>query len=139
MSIEENIAVLEKFNQILGQFWENGDVTLFDKVVAQDSVIHQPGMPNNLEGLKQVLPAFRSAFPDFRVLEFEAFSEGDKIADQIVWTATHTGELMGISATGKTITVKEMHISRVKNGRIVERWGLWDQLGMMQQLGAVPQ
>jgi predicted ester cyclase len=51
---------------------------------------------------------------------------------------THEGELMGIPATGKQVEFTETHISRIANGKIVERWGEWDVLGMMQQLGAVP-
>jgi steroid delta-isomerase-like uncharacterized protein len=136
---ETNKKILEKFNQAMTQFWQSGDSSVFDEVVAKDCVIHQSGMPTNLEGLKQVLPAFRAAFPDFKVLEVEMFGEDDKVADRITWTATHTGELMGIPATGKTVTVKEMHLSRLKGGKVVERWGQWDQLGMMQQLGVVPQ
>jgi steroid delta-isomerase-like uncharacterized protein len=135
---ETNKKILEQFNQIMGQFWQSGDANLFDEVIAEDCAIHQPGFPPNREGLKQVLPAFRTAFPDFKVLEFEMLAEGDKIADRITWTATHQGELMGIPATGKTITVREMHVRRFAEGKIVEHWGQWDQLGMMQQLGVIP-
>jgi predicted ester cyclase len=138
MSIPDNKAVLEQFNQVMGQFWQTGDTSVFDAVIAADAVIHQPGFPPNREGFKQALPAFRTAFPDFRVLEFETFGEGDQVADRVVWTATHTGELMGIPPTGKTITVRETHIRRFAGGKIVEHWGQWDQIGMMQQIGVIP-
>jgi steroid delta-isomerase-like uncharacterized protein len=136
---EINKAILEKFNQIMSQFWQSGDAKLFDEVIAEDCAIHQPGFPANREGFKQVLPAFRAAFPDFKVLEFETVAEGDKIADRVTWTATHKGELMGIPATGKTVTAREMHIRRFADGKIVGHWGEWDQVGMMQQLGVIPQ
>jgi steroid delta-isomerase-like uncharacterized protein len=139
MSVEANKAVLEKFNQAMGEFWQSGNAEVFDAVMAADCVIHQPGLPPNLAGFKQVLPAFRSAFPDFKVLEFDMVAEGDKIADRVTWTATHKGELMGIPATGKTITMREAHIRRFANGKIVEHWGEWDQMGLMQQLGVIPQ
>ena len=138
MSDKANKAVLDQFNQVMGQFWQSGNADLFDQIMAADCAVHQPGFPPNLAGFKQVLPAFRSAFPDFKVLEFEAWEEGDKVADRVVWTATHKGELMGIPATGKTITVREVHIRRVASGKIVEHWGEWDQMGMMQQLGVIP-
>jgi steroid delta-isomerase-like uncharacterized protein len=138
MSVETNKMILEKFNGVMVQFWQTGDAQVFDEVIAENSVFHQPGFPADREGFKQVLPAFRTAFPDFRVLEFETFGEGEQIADRIVWTATHSGELMGIPATGKTITVQEIHIRRFANGKIVEHWGQWDQMGLMQQLGAIP-
>jgi steroid delta-isomerase-like uncharacterized protein len=137
MSLADNKAVLEQFNQAMGEFWQTGDTSVFDAVISEDASIHQPGFPPNREGFKQALPAFRTAFPDFKVLEFEAFAEGDKIADRVVWTATHRGDLMGIPPTGKTIMVHEIHIRRFRNGKIVEHWGQWDQVGMMQQLGVI--
>jgi steroid delta-isomerase-like uncharacterized protein len=139
MSVETNKIILEQFSQAMGQFWQTGDANVFDAVIAEDAVIHQPGFPPNREGFKQALPAFRTAFPDFQVLEFEAFGEDDQVADRIVWTATHKGELMGIPPTGKTITVRETHIRRFAGGKIVEHWGQWDQLGLMQQLGVIPE
>jgi predicted ester cyclase len=123
MSVEANKDILGQFNQVMGQFWQTGDADVFDAVIAADAVIHQPGFPPNREGFKQALPAFRTAFPDFRVLEFETIGEG---------------ELMGIPPTGKTITVREIHIRRFAGGKIVEHQGQWDQLGMMQQLGVIP-
>ena len=53
-------------------------------------------------------------------------------------TVTHNGEFMGIPATGKQVTIAEIHIVRIVNGKAVEHWGQADQLGMMQQLGVVP-
>jgi predicted ester cyclase len=139
MSVEANKEILNRFNQLMGQFWQSGDANVFDEVIAENCAFNQPGFPPTREGFKQVLPAFRAAFPDFKVLEFEMLAEGDKIADRATWTATHIGELMGISATGKTITVKELHIRRFADGKIIEHWGAWDQMGMMQQLGVIPQ
>ncbi len=132
-------AVLQQFNQVMGEFWQTGNADLFDQVIAEDCEIHQPGFPPNRAGFKQVLPAFRTAFPDFKVLEFEAWEEGDKVADRTVWTATHQGELLGVPATGKKITVQEIHIRRFAGGKIVGHWGEWDQMGLMQQIGAIPQ
>jgi len=56
------------------------------------------------------------------------------------WTAhaTHKGELAGIPATGKLATVTGMGVDRILNGKIVESWGLFDQFGMLQQLGVIP-
>jgi predicted ester cyclase len=114
----------------------NADV--FDEVLAPDFVYHSPGAPADLEGFKQFLPMFRAAFPDMRGTVEDLIAEGDKVVDRITFQATHQGEMMGISPTGNTVTVTEMHISRIAEGKIVERWGQTDMLGMMQQLGAVP-
>ena len=51
---------------------------------------------------------------------------------------THKGEFMGIAPSGKSITIQEIHIGRIANGKMVEHWGLEDALGMLQQLGAIP-
>jgi predicted ester cyclase len=75
---------------------------------------------------------------DLRYTVEGLFAEGDKVADRMTWQATHQGELMGIPPTGNTIRGEELHISRIAEGRIVERWGQGDNLGMMQQLGIVP-
>ena len=56
---------------------------------------------------------------------------------RITFHGTHQGELMGIPATGKRISVNEIHILRIANGQAVEHWGVEDSLGMMQQLGIV--
>jgi predicted ester cyclase len=94
--------------------------------------------PPDLESFKQFLPMFRTAFPDMSPTVEDMIAEGDKVVDPLTWQGTHQGELMGIPPTGNTVTVTEMHIYRISEGKIVERWGQPDLLGMMQQLGAVP-
>jgi steroid delta-isomerase-like uncharacterized protein len=135
---EENKAVAQRFNELIGEFWRTGDADAFDEVLAPDFVYHQPLTPPDLEGFKQFLPMFRAAFPDMRYTVEDLIAEDDKVVDRISWQATHQGELMGIPPTGNTVTVTEMHISRIAEGKIVERWGQADMLGMMQQLGVVP-
>ncbi len=138
MSAEENKAVVRRFNELIGEFWRTGNADAFDEIVAPEFVYHQPGTPPDLESFKQFLPMFRAAFPDMRYTVEDLIAEDDKVVDRISWQATHQGELMGIPPTGNSVTVTEMHISRIAGGKIVERWGQPDMLGMMQQLGVVP-
>ncbi len=138
MSTEENKAVVQRFNELIGEFFRTGDADALDEVLAPDFVYHQPGTPPDLESFKQFLPMFRAAFPDMRYTVEDLFAEGDKVVDRLTWQATHQGELMGIPPTGNSVTVTEIHISRIADEKIVERWGQPDMLGMMQQLGAVP-
>ncbi len=138
MATEENKAIVQRFNELFGEFWRTGDADVLDEVVAPEFVYHQPLTPPDLEGFKQFLPMFRNAFPDMNYTVEDLFAEGDKVADRITWQATHQGELMGIPPTGNSVTVTDMHISRIAEGKIVERWGQGDNLGLMQQLGAVP-
>jgi predicted ester cyclase len=65
-------------------------------------------------------------------------AEGDLVAGPWRATGTHQGELMGIPATGKPISISGMGMDRVVDGKIVESWGNWDAMGMMAQLGVIP-
>jgi predicted ester cyclase len=96
------------------------------------------GMPPNIEGMRQVLPAFRAALSDFAITMGESVSSGDMIAYRMSFTATHSGEFMGVPATGKKVTVSETHLDRITNGKIVSHTGDLDMLGLLQQIGAVP-
>jgi steroid delta-isomerase-like uncharacterized protein len=135
---EENKAVIRRFNELVEQYWRTGDADAFDEVVASDFVHYSPGLPPDLEGMKQALPMFRGAFPDMRLTEEDMIAEGDKVVDRVTVRGTHQGELMGIPPSGNQVEFMETHISRIADGKIVERWGQWDALGMMQQIGAVP-
>ena len=135
---EEKKAVVRRYNELVEQYWRTGDADAFDEVVASDFVHHAPGLPPDLEGMKQALPMFRAAFPDMRLTVEEMIAEGDKVVDRVTVRGTHEGELMGIPASGKQVEFMETHISRIADGKIVERWGEWDALGIMQQIGAVP-
>jgi steroid delta-isomerase-like uncharacterized protein len=136
---EENKAVVRRFNELVEEYWRTGDADAFDEVVAPDFVHHAPGLPPDLEGMKQTLPMFRAAFPDMRLTEEDVIAEGDKVVDRVTVRGTHEGELMGVPPSGNRVEFMETHISRIADGKIVERWSQWDAMGMMQQVGAVPE
>ncbi len=135
---EENKAVVQRFNELIGEFFRTGDANALDEVLSPDFVYYQPGTPPDLESIKQFLPMFRAAFPDMSYTVEDMIAEGDKVVDRLTWQATHQGELMGIPPTGNSVTVTEMHISRIADGKIVERWGQGDNLGLTQLPGVVP-
>ncbi len=141
MTAEENKAIARRFVEVLQEFFRTGDVDLMDSVLAENVVQHVSGLPpeaQSLEGFKQLLPALPQAFPDTLFEVEDLVAEGDKVALRFNWTATHQGEFFGIPPTGTRATVTEMHMFRIADGKIVERWGEWDALGLMQQLGAAP-
>jgi predicted ester cyclase len=111
-----------------------------DGVLAADVVQHIAGLPpeaRSLAGFKQPLPALPRAFPD-TVFELEHLvAEGDMVAFRLIWTTTHQGEFFVLPPTGRRATVTEMHMLRLAGGKVVERWGEWDALGLQQQLGAI--
>jgi predicted ester cyclase len=65
-------------------------------------------------------------------------AEGDKVVTRWIERGTHQGELMRIAPTGNQVRVDRITISRIEDGKIVEEWEMYDALGMMQQLGAIP-
>ncbi len=97
-----------------------------------------PGLPEGREGRKMFYSAFLTAFPDLHVHIEDVFAEGDKLVTR--WSAhgTHDGELMGIPPTGRKASLGGMAIDRFENGQSVEHWEVFDQLGLMQQLGVIP-
>jgi predicted ester cyclase len=123
---------LEVFNQ--------NKFELIDELVAPDFVERytQPGVPPTRDGLKQFSKTLKTAFPDLRYTIEDTIESGDKVVHRLSATGTMSGELNGIPATGKRATWTEIHIGRVANGKVVEHWGLVDQLGMLVQLGVVP-
>jgi steroid delta-isomerase-like uncharacterized protein len=142
MSAEENKIIARRFVEALQEFFRRGDADLVDSVLAENVVQHISGMPpevQSFEGFKQLLPTLRQAFPDTLFEVEDLIAEGDKVAFRLIWNATHQGELFGIRPTGNRATVTEAHIFRIADGKVVERWGEWDALGMMQQLGAIPE
>ena len=138
MGLAENKAVIGKFvEEVLNQ----GRLERADELVALDFVELDPlpGQQPGREGLKQVIAAFRTAFPDIDWVIEEMVAEGDKVFSRFTWNGTHRGEFFGVPATGKQITVKGAVIDRVLNGQMVDSRILMDGLGMMTQLGVVPQ
>jgi steroid delta-isomerase-like uncharacterized protein len=134
---ERNKAVVRRFIEEV-QNKKNMDV--FDELNAEDFVnlSAPPGMPTDREGGKMYLGGFLSAFPDSKVTVDDMIAEGDRVATKKTLTGTHTGEFMGIPATGNRVTLQFVDILRLRDGRIIEHWLSMDQLSFMQQLGVIP-
>jgi steroid delta-isomerase-like uncharacterized protein len=80
----------------------------------------------------------RSAFPDCRMTVEDVVAEGDQVAYRWTFSGTHRGELRGIAATGKRVSISGINVDRIAHGKIAEHWSQADVLGLLQQLGAVP-
>jgi predicted ester cyclase len=81
---------------------------------------------------------FQSAFPDLRYTIENIIADGDMVAERMRFEGTHRGDFQGLPPTGMRVSFTGMQISRMSGGKIVELWGEFDALGMMQQLGAIP-
>jgi steroid delta-isomerase-like uncharacterized protein len=136
MSTEENKAIAMRAVEAINA----GDMSLFESLLAPDGVEHAapPGMPPTRETALQFMTMLRAAFPDLRYTIEDVIAEGDRVVQRATARGTMKGEFLGMPATGKSATWGEMHIVRVKGGKIVEHWASVDQLGMLQQLGLAP-
>lgn len=134
MSKEQNAAALTKFAEAVA----SGNYDLFDEVVAPDSIDHDPapGQVAGPKGYRALFTELRSAFPDMKAEPIELVADDDAIAFAYTLTGTHQGPFMGIPATGKKVKIRGLQISKFSNGKMVERWGSSDQLGILQQIGA---
>jgi steroid delta-isomerase-like uncharacterized protein len=133
MGKEENLAALGKFAEAVNT--RNFD--LFREAVAAENVEHDPapGQGPGPEGYRTFFSAMTKAFPDMKVALDTMVADEDSLAFAYTLTGTHQGPLMGISPTGKKVSIRRVQISKFRDGKMVERWGSSDQLGMLQQLG----
>ncbi len=139
MTIENNKAVAHR---MIDEVFNHGNMSLADELLSPDYIEHDelpPGVPAGREGLKETILMMRAGFPDFAATIEDIVAEDDKIAQRITWTGTHTGDFMGIQATGKSVSIQVLDIFRMVDGRIVEHWGLMDSMSLMQQLGIMPE
>jgi len=119
----------------------SGQVDEFAEILADDFVEHEetPGLEPTKDGVKQLFHMYRAAFPDLRMEPEDILVSGDKAVARVRATGTHQGELMGIPATGRSVDIQLIDITRFgDDGRAIEHWGVSDTMGMMQQLGVAP-
>jgi steroid delta-isomerase-like uncharacterized protein len=137
---EENKQIARRVPE---EVFGKGNLDVVDELVADDFVNHDPSIPPEVpggrEGLKTFAQVYLTAFPDLKIKVDDQVAEGDKVVSRWSASGTHQGELMGIPATGKQSEVTGITIDRIVGGKIVESWNNWDTLGLLQQLGVVPQ
>jgi predicted ester cyclase len=136
MSTQYKTAVQQLFEKGFNQ----KEMSAFDAYFSPALIDHAlpPGLPTGFEGRKIFVSAFLSAFPDIQVYAEDTVTEGNKLVTRWSARGTHKGDLMGIPATGKEVSITGIAIDRFENGQSVEHWEIIDQMGMMQQLGLAP-
>ncbi|MDX2590741.1 ester cyclase [Streptomyces sp. WI03-4A] len=138
MAQQTNIAAQTAF----GEAVVTGDLDALDEIVAPDAIDHDPapGQGPGPDGYKAMFGQLRAAFPDLNVQVEHLMATEDELAFAYVITGTHLGPLMGWPATGRKVSYRGMQISRFdSDGKLVERWGSSDELGMLRQLGLADQ
>jgi len=135
MSTESSKAVVQRFRDALNA----GDLDGAFAVFAPNAIVHMQSAPEPLtkEGFKQLGQLILSAFTGGVATVEDMIADGDKVVSRLTFRGTHTGDLMGIPPTGKSVTISETIIDQIADGKIVESWRLFDQMTMMQQLGVI--
>jgi steroid delta-isomerase-like uncharacterized protein len=136
-TIQQNKDTVTAF---IGALFTKGDLGAVDDYLAEDFVNHDPplGRAADREGMRAVAAMFRGAFPDWHSEMELLVGEGDLVVEQFTASGTQQGELFGVPASGQAVSMPGINIWRVRQGRIVERWGRLDELGLLRQLGLAP-
>ena len=133
--VQSNENTMRRFVE---QVINNGDFTVLGEVVHPNYVHRSPDqLLQGPEALRDLLTAYRTAFPDLHVEIEELVSSGNRTAISFVLSGTHESDLMGIAATGRKVKVNGMILSHFEDGKIVGEWELLDQLALFRQLGIV--
>ena len=140
MITEENKAVVRReFEEMFNQ---GGNLDAAEDFYAPDYVGHEPttGDIRGIVGARQFAANYRAAFPDLEATIEDQLTEGDTVVTRFSVRGTHQGEIEDLGpATGNRMEVTGITIERFANGKIVEDWSIFDALGMMQQLGLIPE
>jgi steroid delta-isomerase-like uncharacterized protein len=138
MTTTTNKQLVEDF---IGALFTDGDLTAVDRYLDPDFVNHDPplpGSPDGAAGMRQAAEVFRKAFPDWRSDLQHMIAEDDLVAEHFVAHGTHCRSVMGETPTGQEVALRGVNIFRIAGGKITERWGRLDDLGLLQQLGLAP-
>ena len=114
------------------------DPDLVDRFVAEDYLNHNDFVADGREANRQFWAAFFTGLPDVSVTMEDLVISGDRVVGRFSYRGTHTGDLMGIPATGKPVEMRSIDIWRVQNGMFVEHWDELNLLQLFQQIGAIP-
>lgn len=127
MSVADNKAVVRR---LWDEVWNKGDLAVADEIFDEVYAAHE----------KAYVPIFRAGFPDARFAVQDMIGEHDRVVTRFTVSGTHLGSFRGVEPTGRSVSVDGIWIHRIEGGRIVEGrdWGQADWLGLLQQIGAIP-
>lgn len=133
--LQENKRIARR---IIEEVIDGRNLTLADELIAQDYVEHSPsqGLPPGREGFKRWIVQVHTGFPDWQHSIEDMIAEGDRVVVRNVARGTHRGEFMGIAPTGHRVSEPGIDIMRIVGGKMVEHWGQYDWLGLLDQLKA---
>ena len=132
MTIEANIAATRR---LIDDGFARGNLAVCDELVSPESQEHQRGLKPGIEGVKETITTLRTWFSDFDLAIVDLVATDDMVWIRNRATGVNTGSVFGRPPTGRQLDITVIDIMRFADGRIVEHWGVADQLGMLRQLG----
>jgi steroid delta-isomerase-like uncharacterized protein len=140
MSTDENIQMMRRWFQ---EVWNEGRVqTVYDLMAPGAIARGQRGAEAEIHGPEEFVNfvhEIRGGFPDIKIELEDIFGAGDKVVMRWSAVMTHTGDALGLPPSGRTVRSRGISIARMADGKIVEGWDNWDQLGMLEQIGVYKQ
>lgn len=132
MATEDNKRVVRRF---IEEVFVRRDERAVDELTHPEFTPHSwPGVKRGLDSLKQAVQRVSAGLDDVSMKIEDMIAEEDRVAVRLTAHATHRGDFMGMPATGRSYTISETHIFRVRDGKVVEHWRDADMLSLMQQL-----
>jgi steroid delta-isomerase-like uncharacterized protein len=136
---EHNKTIVRR---VVTELWNNGNVSVADELFAPNYEHHDASTPDFGRGPdseKKRASLYRNAFPDLQLIIEDLIAEGETVMTRWSCRGTHKGDLNGIAPTGKQVNISGVTVVRLTNGKMAEGYVNWDALGLMQQLGVVPE
>jgi len=133
---EQIITTTKRF----GEMVNTGQLDRLDEIITPDSVDHDPapGQGRGPDGYRTFFTMMRTAFPDLHIEVKHMVADDENVCFAYTLTGTHRGEFMGFAPTGRTFSASAAQVGRYEGGKLAERWGSTDELGILRQLGFEP-
>jgi steroid delta-isomerase-like uncharacterized protein len=141
---EHTMSELNKrvVRRLFEEVWNKGNLLVADELFTPNYAHHDSSTPDvgrGPESEKKRATLYRAAFPDIQLTIEDIIAEGETVMARWSCRGTHRGDLRGVAPTGKQFNISGVSIARFANGKVAEGWVNWDALGLMQQLGVVPE
>ena len=136
--LEANKDLVQRFTDAVNAAnWDSLDEIMTDDFARHSEATAGPPVESR-EAFIQLQESFLVSFPDQRVTTEKLIAEGDLVAGLATYSATHTGPMGDVPATGRSLNSTFLAIFRIESGRIAELWVEWDNVAMLTQLGLFP-
>jgi len=131
---------IDSIEQLYDGVWNREDPGVADDLVASDYYIHDREIAEELRGpelYQQLAAGTEEMFPDMEITIHDTVAADEKVTVRWTMTGTHNGSGAGMEPTGEAVEFDAIEINRFEDGKLRETWIQSDQLGMMQQIGAI--